>query len=122
MAREGFETVGKRTIVSPFCKQAIVAMPKALSPPPEGSIATKMCLTGTGSGLTRDINSSTDGCLNARVVDSAVTPIDSRKRRAGSSACAQQRRMWGHGPQSQDMWGYQGRQKRVPVGPVHNDT
>ena len=69
-------------MVSPFCKHAIDAMPKALSPPPDGSIATKMCLTGTGSGLTRDDNSSTDGCLNARVVDSAVIPIDSRKRSA----------------------------------------
>ena len=72
--------------MSPFCKHAIVAMPKALSPPPDGSMATNMCLTGTGSGLTRDASSSTDGFLNARVVDSAVIPIDSRKRSACSLA------------------------------------
>lgn len=74
----------RRTIVSPLVKHAIVAIPKALSPPPDGSMATKICLTGTGSGFTRIISSSTDGCLNARVVDSAVIPIDSRRR----SACA----------------------------------
>lgn len=75
-----------RTIVSPLLRHAIDAIPNALSPPPDGSIATNMCLTGTGSGFTRVVSSSTDGCLNARVVDSAVIPIDSRRRSAGSSA------------------------------------
>lgn len=74
----------RRTTTDPLSAIPIVQMAKALVPPAAGSTATNTCLIGLNVQSGRSKKRCMSVSRNARVVDSALTPMLSLSSIAGS--------------------------------------